>query len=103
VVSQKEGKNAMHCAILTIMLTATLMFRALPTRAGEYGATNENGVRVFSNVPPVGVHPRVLMSPEDLPAWRKEVIKTYRGKTFFAKRFESKRIDTQAAFAKVRP
>jgi len=79
------------------MSIATLMLWALPVGAGDYSATNENGVRVFSDVPPVGVHPRVLMSPEDLPAWRKEVIKTYRGKTFFGQRFESKRIDTLAA------
>ncbi len=68
-----------------------------PPRADEYNATNANGVRKFSAVPAVGVHPRVLMSPEDLPAWRKEVITTYRGTTFFAERFESKRIDTLAA------
>lgn len=56
--------------------------------------TNERGVRIFSRVPPVGVHPRVLLSPEDLPGWREHVITTYRGKAFFAKRFVSKRIDT---------
>lgn len=65
--------------------------------------TNERGVRIFSKVPPVGVHPRVLLSPEDLPGWREHVITTYRGRTFFAERFESKRIDTLAAIDPTTP
>lgn len=87
----------MRYIALKALPTVMLMLWALPVDGGDYDATNENGVRVFSAVPAVGVHPRVLMSPEDLPAWREEVIKTYRGKTFFAQRFESKRIDTLAA------
>lgn len=87
----------MRRVILASVGSLLLTFSAPPTDSGEYNATNEHGVRVFSQVPPVGVHPRVLMSPEDLPAWREEVIKTYRGKTFFAERFESRRIDTLAA------
>lgn len=89
--------RAIRYAVLTALSTATLTLWAFRADSDEYGTTNENGVRIFSDVPPVGVHPRVLMSPEDLPAWRKEVIKTFRGKTFFARRFESKRIDTLAA------
>ncbi len=86
----------MRRAVLTTLSSFTLTVSSLAVCAGDYNATNENGVRIFSDVPPVGVHPRVLMSPEDLPAWREEVIKTYRGETFFATRFESKRIDTLA-------
>jgi len=75
-------------------LIVLLLVPSLPLPAiAQFHATNENGVRVFSKVPEPGVHPRVLLSPSDLPAWRKHVITTYRGKTFFAKRFESKRID----------
>lgn len=55
--------------------------------------TNANGVRIFSEVPPVGVHPRVLLSPADLKGWRQTVSKTYRGKPFFGKRYQSDRID----------
>lgn len=51
------------------------------------------GVRRFSAVPPAGVHPRVLLSPEDLPRWREQVARTHRGGAFFAKRFQSKVID----------
>jgi len=57
--------------------------------ASDYNAINSNGVRVFSQVPAAGVHPRVLMSPEDLSEWRKSVIKTYRGKAFFTTRYQS--------------
>jgi len=74
-----------------------LLFGMKATIFAAYNDIDEYGVRVFSKVPKVGVHPRVLMSPEDLPAWRREVVKTYRGKTFFAKRFQSKAIDTLAA------
>lgn len=56
---------------------------------GGYSDMDEHGCRIFSKVPPPGVHPRVILSPEDLPEWRKEVIKTYRGSTFFSKRFKS--------------
>ncbi len=63
------------------------------TRAQDaYDAVDENGVRLFSKVPPVGIHPRVIMSPEDIPAWRERVGKTYRGKTFFAKPYRSPRV-----------
>lgn len=61
--------------------------------ASKYSLINENGVRIFSQVPKAGVHPRVLMSPEDLPEWRETVIKTYRGKTFFTERYQSPLID----------
>ncbi|MBC8875101.1 MAG: hypothetical protein H8E44_37240 [Planctomycetes bacterium] len=88
---------AIRPEISTAALTVVFLVWTLSVSANDYGVTNENGVRVFSAVPEVGVHPRVLMSPSDLPGWRKEVIKTYRGKTFFAKRFQSKRIDTLAA------
>jgi len=81
------------CAGMVLLLANSTV------HAADYEATNENGVRIFSNVPPVGVHPRVLMSPEDLAPWRAAVGETYRGKTFFAKRFESKRIDALAALA----
>ena len=55
--------------------------------------TNANGIRKFSSVPPIGVHPRVLLSPEDLPAWRAHVAHTYRGSKFFENRYASSRID----------
>lgn len=93
----KKDASTMRYVVLLAMSTIALTSWTLSVDAGDYNATNENGVRAFSKVPPVGVHPRVLMSPEDLPAWRKEVIKTYRGRTFFTQRFESKRIDTLAA------
>ncbi len=60
--------------------------------ADDYHAIDQNGVRVFSDVPEPGVHPRVILSPEDLPAWRKHVVQTYRGKEFFSKRFKSPRV-----------
>jgi hypothetical protein len=82
--------------VRTTTVAWALAFCVASACAEEYGATDEHGVRVLSAVPPVGVHPRVLMSPEDLPGWRREVIQTYRGRTFFAKRFTSKRIDTLA-------
>jgi len=87
----------MRYVVMTAISTVTLACWIPPADAGDYNAVNEHGVRIFSDVPPVGVHPRVLMSPEDLPAWRKQVITTYRGKTFFAQRFQSKRIDTLAS------
>lgn len=89
----------MRYSLLALSVIACIAIFACPLAAEDYDATNENGVRLFSAVPPTGVHPRVLMSPEDLPAWRKHVITTYRGKTFFAQRFESKRIDTLAGIA----
>ena len=42
--------------------------------------------RVLSERPPPGVHPRVIMSPEDLPGWRESVRETYRGREFLASR-----------------
>lgn len=87
----------MQRSVSIAVLTVATSFCASFARADDYGATDENGVRIFSAVPQVGVHPRVLMSPEDLAGWRREVIKTYRGKTFFAERFMSKRIATLAA------
>ncbi len=54
------------------------------------------GVRIFSKVPPPGVHPRVLMSPEDIDPWRKSVGLTSRGKEFFSKRFQSTLVDQLA-------
>ena len=90
----------MHHTLKTVLQTLCLVVLIgcnYPVFGDEYSTTNENGVRVFSRVPLVGVHPRVLMSPEDLPAWREHVITTYRGRSFFAKRFTSKRIDTLAA------
>ena len=82
--------TALAVSLAIITLTTAI-------RAADYNAIDEHGVRVFSKVPPVGVHPRVLMSPEDLPAWRARVIQTYRGKTFFAKRYQSKLIDKLVA------
>lgn len=81
---------ASTCAVLLASLTMVLN---MPLMSFDYHAIDGNGVRVFSRVPEVGVHPRVLMSPEDLPAWRSSVIDTYRGKTFFAKRYTSPRIE----------
>jgi len=69
----------------------------MPAVAGDYNAVDENGVRVFSKVPPVGVHPRVIMSPEDLPGWRKSVRETYRGREFLSKRYEAGYITELAA------
>ena len=80
-----------------LLLALTFALGSRQLHAGDYNAVSEHGVRVFSPVPPIGVHPRVLMSPEDLPPWREHVITTYRGKTFFAQRFQSPRIDTLAA------
>lgn len=79
----------MRVLMLTGLLPHLLLSLNPPARASEDPAIDKDGVRVFSQVPAVGVHPRVLMSPEDLPAWRDHVVTTYRGKTFFAKRYES--------------
>ena len=64
--------------------------------------TDDLGIRRFSKVPAAGVHPRVLFSPEDLPAWREQVIKTHKGAAFFAKPYQSKLIDSLAAVAEGR-
>ncbi len=79
----------MNTVLFTVMLTTPNS----PLSAGDYNAVDEKGVRIFSVVPGEGVHPRVLMSPEDLPGWRDSVIDSYRGKTFFAKRYASPLID----------
>jgi hypothetical protein len=73
-----------HIIFRLILIVTCVLCNAVP--AADYNAVNEKGVRIFSPVPETGVHPRVLMSPEDMPEWRKEVIKTYRGKAFFSKR-----------------
>jgi hypothetical protein len=82
----------MRC-ISTILI---LFCMAMPTLAGDYHDVDENGVRVFSKVPPVGVHPRVIMSPEDLPGWRESVRETYRGREFLSKRYKDGYIDALA-------
>jgi hypothetical protein len=69
----------------------------MPVDAEEYNAVDGNGVRIFSKVPPVGVHPRVILSPEDLPGWRKSIQKTYRGREFLAKRYEDAYVTALAA------
>jgi len=74
-----------------------LCWLATPVVGGDYNAVDKNGVRVFSKVPPVGVHPRVILSPEDLPGWRESVRETYRGREFLAKRYEDGYITALAA------
>ena len=59
--------------------------------------TDDMGVRIFSKVPPVGVHPRVLMSPEDIEPWRKSVGLTNVGKEFFSKRYHSAVVEQLAS------
>lgn len=86
----------MHAAKTVVLLMTLTAFLGLPLNAHDYNAVDDMGVRVFSAVPEVGVHPRVLMSPEDLAPWRASVIKTYRGRTFFAKRYASPRIEKLA-------
>ncbi|MGD0094361.1 MAG: hypothetical protein ABSE73_31015, partial [Planctomycetota bacterium] len=54
------------------------------------------GVRAFSKVPPPGVHPRVLLSPEDMELWRKSAGLTAKGKEFFSKRYRSDLIEELA-------
>lgn len=78
---------------LMLPIVFAALYSALAMAEENDIATNAGGVRVFSAVPPVGVHPRVLLSPEDLPSWREHVSKTYRGSKFFETRFESSRID----------
>jgi len=93
-------KTAMKQVVAVVVFSVPLA----SALAGNYDATDENGVRIFSKVPEPGVHPRVILSPEDLPAWRKQVIETYRGKEFFSKRFESKKvIDVLAAIDAATP
>ncbi|WOO39922.1 hypothetical protein [Rubellicoccus peritrichatus] len=82
-------KNSAQLTLLSLFILGVLG----TAQADNYNATDENGVRIFSEVPAPGVHPRVIMSPQDLQPWREEVGATYRGKTFFAKRFTSPRID----------
>lgn len=57
---------------------------------------DDMGVRRFSKVPPAGVHPRVLMSPEDVAPWRQSVGLTAKGKAFFARRYRSDLIEELA-------
>ncbi len=61
---------------------------------------DEDGVRIFSKVPPPGVHHRVIFSPEDIGPWRREVIKSRRGKEFFSKRYKSRIVDELAGLNK---
>ncbi len=86
----------MRLSTSTVLLTTVMTVLFVPLCVADYNSVDENGVRVFSVVPEVGVHPRVLMSPEDLPGWRDSVVQTYRGKTFFAKRHSSPLIDKLA-------
>ena len=79
----------MHIVTFRILLMTAAVTLSCSVRAANYNAVDELGVRVFSPVPEPGVHPRVLMSPEDPPAWRDSVINTYRGKTFYSKRYQS--------------
>ncbi len=66
-------------------------------QAVQSGEVDAQGVRKFSEVPPIGVHPRVLLSPRDIPSWRERVISTHKGMAFFSKPYQSKVIDTLAA------
>jgi hypothetical protein len=77
-------------------LAAVVVVAASACGLAAAADVDDLGVRKFSDVPPVGVHPRVLLSPEDLPAWRQHVVTTHKGMTFFAKRYESKYIDRLA-------
>ena len=95
-----------RCSFLGILICvwlAVLIGLSDMVVAGNYNQVNENGVRILSKVPEVNVHPRVLMSPEDLPGWRENVIKTYRGKIFFAERYQSPIIKKLAEIAPSTP
>jgi hypothetical protein len=83
----------MHLSKILVLLSMLITVLSLPISAHDYNAVDEWGVRLFSAVPDVGVHPRVLMSPEDLTPWRASVVKTYRGRSFFANRYSSPLID----------
>jgi hypothetical protein len=84
------GKTMMYFTLL-------MFFMVLVCSFGITDNIYSQGVRKFSAVPPIGVHPRVLMSPEDIPAWRENVIKTHKGKEFFSKRYKSEYIDRLAS------
>jgi len=86
----------MRTLTITALLTTCIAGLSSSLLAADYNTLDEKGVRIFSELPKVGVHPRVLMSPEDLAPWRNSVIKTYRGKTFFATRYTSPIIDKLA-------
>ena len=78
---------------ILVTLGVTMGAMCAPAVAAE---VDDLGIRKFSAVPPVGVHPRVMLSPEDMADWRKQVITTHKGQAFFSKRYQSKVIDTLA-------
>ena len=53
----------MYTAKITVILSMLIATLSPPLNAHDYNAVDEQGVRIFSPVPEVGVHPRVLMSP----------------------------------------
>ncbi len=83
----------MRCVSAILVLHCLAMLAS----AATYDAVDDNGVRIFSKVPTPGVHPRVILSPEDLPAWRRSFKNTYRGRAFLAKRYEDSYIDALAS------
>jgi hypothetical protein len=52
--------------------------------AGEYDLTGFDQSRLYSKVPPPGVHPRILFSPEDVPVIRKQLVSTIQGRQLLA-------------------
>ncbi len=69
--STRRKLNAMRYTFPATMSIVTLTLCALsvgPVSGDDYSATKADGVRIFSEVPPVGVHPRVLMSRRICPS-----------------------------------
>ena len=78
------------CAAILLVLPLTSATNA------QADSVDELGVRRFSQVPPPGIHPRVVFSPADLPAWREHVIGTHKGKQFFSQRYVSGEVELLA-------
>ena len=78
---------SIFCSLLFLLLCRAVV--SFSPAAGSTIAMDEMGVRKFSKVHPPGVHPRVLMSPEDIDPWRQSVVLTAKGKAFFSKRYHS--------------
>jgi len=74
----------------------------------DYDLTGFDRVRLYSKVPPPGVHPRVLFSPEDVPEIKRQLLSTIRGRElldhtdfFLSKTLYDKSSDEGKIFAKL--
>ncbi|MCY3018039.1 MAG: hypothetical protein NTW87_03280 [Planctomycetota bacterium] len=86
--ARRVGRALMWCPLVVLMMAIC---------GPAYGAeAGDLGIRAFSKVPPPGTHPRVLLSPEDVEAWRRNIALTAKGKEFLGKRYRSDLVEELA-------